>query len=714
MTDVVGEGILKIVVDDSGVDFNRVGQDAAKGGTDAGGKFSKGFLGSMKGLALSAGAAFAAVGVGSFVKSAITGASDMQETIGKTGVVFGKAGQDIIDFASTGAAALGLSKQAALDAAGTFGVFGKAAGLTGGPLTKFSTDLTSLSVDLASFHNAEPEEVIEALGAALRGETEPMRKFGVLLDDVSLREEALRQGLIKTTKDALTPQQKTLAAQALIMRQTADAQGDFARTSGGLANQQRILSAGWKDLTAQIGAAFLPIALAAVKGINSLMSQADKLRPAIDKVGGAFASLFAGGGGESLFGGLADQAKALLPVLLSVAQQIGASLGPVFEAVGAAARDVLPDIITYITTLASAAGELGGFIAANLLPVFADVANIIATQVIPAVAEVYGFLYGQLLPVIIQVATEVASRLAPIFTTLATTFQTQILPAVANAVATFRNDLLPVLEPIILKVVQVVGVLARFAATVLGKVLPPVIRFAGFIIANVVPAIVKLVVIAAKMISTAIQFGAAIGRAVASVVRFAVNMQTTVARAVGSVVTAIAGLPGKVLGFVGKMLSAGKSLIGALFRGIVSAAKGAGGFVSDLAGSILSAVKGAINDALNLPLEVSLPKVLGGKSFTIIPRFADGTLAAPGGLSWVGERGPELIDLPRGTRVYTASQSAGMMNRSSGDGIDVVALAAAIAAAIAPLVRPVTVQTPASDPEAVAMAVANRLVSMTG
>ncbi|MGB1526914.1 MAG: hypothetical protein ACPG9N_05005, partial [Miltoncostaeaceae bacterium] len=98
----------------------------------------------------------------------------------------------------------------------------------------------------------------EALGSALRGETEPMRKYGVLLDDASLRQEALAQGLIKTTKQALTPQQKVLAAQKLILKQTADAQGDYARTSDSAANRQKALRAQLENVTAELGTALLP------------------------------------------------------------------------------------------------------------------------------------------------------------------------------------------------------------------------------------------------------------------------------------------------------------------------------------------------------------------------------------------------------------------------------------------------------------------------
>ena len=191
----------------------------------------------------------------------INAATDLAETQSKVGVIFGDAAGQINAFAADAAKSLGQSKQQAMDAAATFAVFGKSAGLSGGDLATFSTDLTALASDLASFNNTSPDEAIQAIGAALRGEAEPMRRYGVLLDDATMRQKAFEMGLISSTKEALTPANKVLAAQALIMEKTADAQGDFARTSDGLANKQRILSAQFANVQAQIGEKLLPVAL---------------------------------------------------------------------------------------------------------------------------------------------------------------------------------------------------------------------------------------------------------------------------------------------------------------------------------------------------------------------------------------------------------------------------------------------------------------------
>jgi len=229
----------------------------------------------LKNLVGALGLAFGAQEVIRFAKQTIDAASDLNETVSKSEQIFGSASKSVEQFASNSAKQFGMSKKNAIDAAASFGTFGKAAGLTGEDLSTFSTDLVALSADLASFGNTTPEEAALALGAALRGEAEPIRRFGVLLDDATLKQEALAMGLIETTKGALTPQQKVLAANAVILKQTADAQGDFARTSDGVANQQRIMSATLEDVQAKLGEKLLPAFQKGIQTLNEFVANAD-------------------------------------------------------------------------------------------------------------------------------------------------------------------------------------------------------------------------------------------------------------------------------------------------------------------------------------------------------------------------------------------------------------------------------------------------------
>lgn len=219
-------------------------------------------------------------------------ASDLGETQSKVAQIFGKESVGALDsFADAAARNLGQSKQQALDAAATFGIIGKSAGKSGEDLVEFSTEMTALAGDLASFNNSTPEEAIEAIGSAMRGEAEPIRKYGVLLDDATLRNEALQLGLIKSVKEGLTPQQKALAAQAAILKQTKDAQGDFARTSDGLANKNRILKAEFANLTTEIGTKALPAMLAVTTAGMSAISWAEGNKTVVVALVAAFVGL---------------------------------------------------------------------------------------------------------------------------------------------------------------------------------------------------------------------------------------------------------------------------------------------------------------------------------------------------------------------------------------------------------------------------------------
>ncbi|AXH47310.1 tape measure protein [Microbacterium phage Eden] len=240
---------------DAGVD------DAAEeAGKKAGNKFSTGMKAA---ITLASGAIVG--GVTKLFSDAIGNASDLNEAGTAVQAVFGDATSGINKWAETAATSFGQSQLSALNAAKGFGVFGQAAGLTNEENAKFSQGLTELASDFASFHNVSPEEAIEAIGAGLRGEAEPLRKFGILMDDASLKAKAMEMG-IYDGNGTLSQQQKILAANALITEQAGAAQGDFARTSDGLANQQRILEASLTDLSATVGMAFLP----AMQGILSI------------------------------------------------------------------------------------------------------------------------------------------------------------------------------------------------------------------------------------------------------------------------------------------------------------------------------------------------------------------------------------------------------------------------------------------------------------
>lgn len=248
---------------------------------------SKGFGDNLKnnlGPALLAAGAAAGVFALKLAGDAIGAARDLAETQNKVGVIFGESSDSILAFAENAVTALGQTQEQALNAAATFAQFGKAAGLSGTDLAGFSTELVTLSADLASFNNSTPEQAITAIGAALRGEAEPLRNFGVLLDDATLRARAMEMGIYDGS-GALTQQQKVLSAHQEILAQTTDAQGDFKRTSEGLANTQKILQAAVEDAKAEIGEGLVQALEAAGAALGGTKGMAGIIQDAGQDVG---------------------------------------------------------------------------------------------------------------------------------------------------------------------------------------------------------------------------------------------------------------------------------------------------------------------------------------------------------------------------------------------------------------------------------------------
>lgn len=296
MSVTVAEGVVEVTAD-AGSAVRSIGSQLEGGsatigrsGSVLGGVFGGSFLGNIASNVVIKAAGIAGEVIGGSIAAGVNYAvgsvdlaSNLTETRSAIQQVFGPVASATIEkFAKSANRNLGQTQQSALSAAQTFGVFGRAAGLTDAPLAEFSTNLVKLSGDMASFYNADPSEVIEALGAGLRGESEPLRRFGVLLDDATLKARAMTMGIYDGT-GSLTQQQRVLAAQAEIFAQTGIAQGDFMRTSDGLANQQRILSATLEDTQAKLGEYLLP-------SFNRLATFANdtllpRLGSVIDKIG---------------------------------------------------------------------------------------------------------------------------------------------------------------------------------------------------------------------------------------------------------------------------------------------------------------------------------------------------------------------------------------------------------------------------------------------
>lgn len=208
-------------------------------------------------------------------------ASDYEENLNKLDVAFGDNADAVKAWSDTARTAFGLSKVQATDAASAFGALGKGIGLSEKEAADMSMTLAGLSADLGSYFNVGIDQSSKALEGIFTGESEALKKFGVVMTDVNLKQFAEDQGLVY---NELTQTEKTLLRYNYVLEKTKDAQGDFSRTSDGTANSIKIFQASLQDLGTAIGTNLLPIITPIIQKVTELINKFNELSPRTQKI----------------------------------------------------------------------------------------------------------------------------------------------------------------------------------------------------------------------------------------------------------------------------------------------------------------------------------------------------------------------------------------------------------------------------------------------
>ena len=278
-------------------------------------------------------------GIGIGLKKSIDAASDLNETLSKSQVIFGDAASGFEDIANGAAKSMGLSKRAYLDAAAGLKGLLDNLGLASAESIRWSKSMTQLGSDLGSFFNTDPADAIEAIGSALRGESEPIRRYNVNINEAAVKAKALALGLYDG-KGAIEQSAKATATLALITEQTARAQGDFARTADGVANSQRTAAAEAENAAASFGQALLPVYQRVVQVVTAVAQGFARLPAGVQvgvvALGGLVALSGPIGGMVSTIGKLGGALKGLGGDAggLSMLSKIGVGVGLATTAVG--------------------------------------------------------------------------------------------------------------------------------------------------------------------------------------------------------------------------------------------------------------------------------------------------------------------------------------------------------------------------------------------
>lgn len=235
--------------------------------------FADGVKSMRRGFKLAGAAAVAGLGVAVVAtKELVDQASDLSESVNAVNTVFGKASKTVLDFSKKAATEAGLSMKEFNELVTPLGASLRNTGLGAEEAAKQSVELTKRAADMASVFNTDVPTALEAIQAGLRGEADPLEKFGVGLSDAAIQAEALRQGM-KKSHGQLTAHQKTTARLAILYRQTNRLAGDFKDTSDGLANAQRIVHAEFQNIEAQLGTALLPVVAKVASGFGKFLAK---------------------------------------------------------------------------------------------------------------------------------------------------------------------------------------------------------------------------------------------------------------------------------------------------------------------------------------------------------------------------------------------------------------------------------------------------------
>jgi len=246
-------------------------------------------MATLKSTAMSAisaiGAAFASGAIVSAMvtvgKKAVELASNLNEVQNVVDVTFGASAEKANEFAKSAKTSFGLSELAAKQYLGTMGAMLKSMGLSTDAALDMSMGITGLAADFSSFYNITSEDAFMKIRAGLAGEVEPLRQLGINMSIANLDAFALAQGMDKVYA-SMTQDEQALLRYNYLMSVSSAAQGDFARTSEGYANTQRVTALSIDEVYTAIGTRLLPMITKATREIGTL---AGELAVAIDERG---------------------------------------------------------------------------------------------------------------------------------------------------------------------------------------------------------------------------------------------------------------------------------------------------------------------------------------------------------------------------------------------------------------------------------------------
>lgn len=428
-------------------EFSRAGAGAGKdftgsmeGSARSGMKGLGSALGGMLKVGLIGAAAGAGLAIGGALKDGIKGASDLEQSVGGVQAVFKNFAGQIDQASKTAATNLGLTRNSYNELATTLG-----AGLKNKGFQDYAGQtqkLIGLGADLAAQFGGSTQEAVEAISSLMRGETDPIEKYGVAINETAINAELAARGQDKL-KGAALEQAKAQARVDLLMRQTRDAQGAFARESDTFAGKQQRAAAQWEDLKTKIGGAFLPVLSSAMGFISS------KAIPGMESLGGRLSGL------SDNFGIVQDNWEYFKSALANGGESDGApwlnSLASTLLSVRDAAQQIVP-----------AAVSLGQTIAAQWVPIFQQIGSLFTTVVVPALKSLWDSIMANVVPAFVNLIGKVQEAYNVVG---------PIIQQIVGTIVTKFQELSPQINAAMTQVGAIIGGAMNLISAVIGVVL---------------------------------------------------------------------------------------------------------------------------------------------------------------------------------------------------------------------------------------------------
>lgn len=557
----------------------------------------------------------AGVGILELGRQSVMLASDLQEVANVVDVTFGDGAKTINTWSQNALKSFGLSELQAKKFNGTLGALMKSSGISGDKLLEMSTGLSGLSADFASFYNLAPEEAFDKIKSGISGETEPLKALGINMSVANMEAYALTQGITKQWKEMSQAEQVTLRY-GYLMKSSADAQGDFARTSKGFANQLRIAKTTLQQVGATIASYVLPFLNKLLIGFND---------------------------GLSFMPAVIDGFKSLVGQLMKVSS-VKEGLYLIFITLNGYISKLFPNVSETFSRIHNIVAEVVGGILDNVIRIGGELATPFM-EAFNSIKNLVGTVGGTILDLFSSITTN--GDMSGMFNGLRDVLA--VLLSDITGVFNFFNDNWSIIAPIIS---GVGGAILAFTAIVKGM---------------------ELAIIAVKAVQTAWAVVTDICTIAVGLLNgtLAVSPLGWVAIAIGAVIAVgvalwqnwdfICAKAGELWNYLTTAFSGIGESISGVFSGIGSAISG---FINYAIGGINSLIDG-LNSLGSFTLPDWLPEV-GGKSFSLniphVPNFATGTQYFKGGLAEMNEHGGEMAIMPNGSKIIPSDKTDKLLN----------------------------------------------------